>query len=109
MVCAVAAQGQEARCPSHKDKHPLVSGVVYDGPPEQLADLMPDVTRGKGDHAFASWEVGYVFDSGRSLYLMCRYAGLSDAQAVTVKVDTKVKQCVFRTHAGKLPAELGCK
>jgi hypothetical protein len=45
---------------------------------------------------------------GHSVYLVCKFAGLGDAQAVTIKVDKKVQQCVFRADKG-VPAEAICK
>ena len=109
LAAAATAQAQEAKCPRYHGKSPLVSGVVFDGPPEEKADLMPDISRGKGSHAYASWDVGYLFDQGRSVYLVCRYSGHGDENAVTVKVEKKALHCIYRTHAGGQPAELSCK
>jgi len=103
------AHAQEAKCPSYHGKHPLTSVVVFDGPPEQRADLMPDVSKGSGDHAYASWDVSYIFDSGRNLFLVCRYADAGNANTVTVKVEKKLQRCIYRTHSGGRPAELICK
>jgi hypothetical protein len=61
----VAAHAQEGTCPRYHANRPLSSVVLFDGPPEQRADLMPDVSRGSGDHAYASWDVSYIFESGR--------------------------------------------
>jgi hypothetical protein len=102
------AHAQEARCPTHKDKAPLSGVVLYDGPPEQKADLMPDISKGSGDHVYASWKVGYIFDKGRKLYLVCRFGNKIDDTS-TVEVDAPVKSCVFRSHPGGKPAELICK
>jgi hypothetical protein len=98
---------QEARCPAHKDKALLSGVVLYDGPPEQKADLMPDISKGSGDHVYASWKVGYIFDKGRKLYLVCRFGNKIDNTS-TVEVDAPVKSCVYRSHHAK-PAELICK
>jgi hypothetical protein len=70
---------------------------------------MPDVSRGSGDHAYASWDVSYIFDSSRSLFLVCRFAGVGDAKTVKVKVEKKVSHCIFQTHSGATPAELVCR
>lgn len=104
----VMAHAQESRCPAHKDKAPLSGAVLYDGPPEQKADLMPDVSRGSGDHVYASWKVGYIFDQGRKLYLVCRFGNKIDDTS-TVEVDARVKSCEFRSHPAGKPAELICK
>jgi hypothetical protein len=102
------AHAQEARCPAYKEKAPLSGVVLYDGPPEQKADLMPDISKGSGDHVYASWKVGYIFDKGRKLYLVCRFGNKIDDTS-TVEVDARVQSCVFRSHRGGKPAELICK
>lgn|ERR1039457_998702 len=102
------AHAQEARCPAYKEKAPLSGVVLYDGPPEQKADLMPDISKGSGDHVYASWKVGYIFDKGRRLYLVCRFGNKIDDTS-TVEVDARVQSCVFRSHRGGKPAELICK
>jgi hypothetical protein len=109
VLIASIAHAQEAKCPSYQGKRPLSSVVVFDGPPEERADLIPDFAKGNSDHVYASWEVSYIFDAGRNLFLVCRYAGSGDAEAVTIKVDKRVKQCIYRTHGGGIPAELTCK
>jgi hypothetical protein len=102
------AHAQEARCPAYKEKAPLSGVVLYDGPPEQKADLMPDISKGGDDHVYASWKVGYIFDKGRKLYLVCRFGNKIDDTS-TVEVDARVQSCVFRSHRGGKPAELICK
>lgn len=108
LVLAAAAHSQEFKCPSSQGKNALFTVVVYDGPPAEKADLAPDVSRGKTSYTFASWDVGYLYGEGHTVYLVCKFAGLGDAQAVTIKVDKKVQQCVFRADKG-VPAEAVCK
>jgi hypothetical protein len=109
VVLTGTARAEEVACPSYQGKNALSSVVLFDGPPEQKADLMPDVSRGDADHAYASWEVGYIFESGGSLFLVCRFSGSSDANGLTIKVEKKVQRCIFRTHGRSRPAELSCK
>ena len=109
VLFASAAQAQEFKCPGFHGKNPLAGVSVYDGPPSEMADLVPDVSIGGGDHAYASWDIGYLFGLNRTPYLVCKFAGLSDSQAVTLKIDKKVAKCTFQAHAGGLPAEAGCK
>lgn len=103
------AHAQDPRCPSYQGKSPLSSVALFDGPPEQKADLAPDVSKGTGDHAYASWDVSYIFDSGRTLFLVCRFAGADNSNSVTVKVEKKVRRCIYRTYSGTRPAKLSCK
>jgi hypothetical protein len=105
VMVATAVHAEETQCPSYHEKNPLSGAVVFDGPPEERADLMPDVSRGGADHAYATWDVGYIFDSGRKLFLVCQYSGLTDT--VTVKVDQKVRACIYESHPDG-PAALRC-
>lgn len=107
LALAGTACAQEVKCPPYQGKNPLSSVSLFDGPPSEKADLMPDISRGSGDHGYASWDVGYLFDAGRSLFLVCRYMGLE--QATIVKASKKVEHCVYRTHGSTKPAELSCK
>jgi hypothetical protein len=108
LLLAMRMQAQVAKCPPYKGKSPLSSVTVFDGPPEQRADLMPDVSKGSGDHTYASWDVAYILAAGRNLYLVCEFGGTGDKDTTTVKVEAKVEHCAYRTHKGK-PAEVTCK
>ena len=79
---------------------------VFDGPPEEQADLVPDLSRGRTVVAYAVWEVGHVFDEGRNVFLVCRYGGSEDT--ITVKVETKVDHCFYRSVA-RGAAEVNCR
>jgi hypothetical protein len=107
LVIAGPACAQGASCPAYQEKNRLVTVTLFDGPPSEMASLMPDVSKGSGDHAYASWDVGYIFDAGRSLYLACEYSGSKKTTAI--KVEKKVQQCTYRTHAAPKPVELNCK
>ena len=110
LVFAVTVHGQEAKCPSFQSpgKNPLSNAAVFDGPPSEKVELAPDVSRGKMSYTYASWDVGYLYGMGHAIFLVCKFEGLGDAGNVTIKVDKKVQQCVFRAHKG-LPAEAICK
>ena len=104
---AVASlSAQEVKCPAQQGKSPLVSVSVYDGAPSENADLKPDESRGAGNYTYASWDVGYLYDMGRSVSVVCRYKG---AGTVTVKINHKVNRCIFRSHGGGQPADFSCK
>lgn len=111
ILVTVASTGlsyaQVAGCPAYERNSPLVQVTVFDGPPNEMASLVPDVSKGSDHHTYASWDIGYIFDAGRILYLECSY--LHSTKPITVKVDKKVKECVYRTHALPKPAELTCR
>ena len=108
VVLAACAHAQEFKCPASQGKSPLFNVAVFDGPPAEKAELEPDDSRGNTSYTYASWDVGYLYDIGHRVYLVCKFAGLGDAQAVTIKVDRKVQRCVFRADKG-VPAEAVCK
>jgi hypothetical protein len=109
LLVAASAIAQSFKCPAMQGKNPLAGASVFDGPPSEKADLVPDLTKGSGDHLYSSWDIGYLFGMGRTPYLVCRFADLPDAQAVTLKIDKKATKCIFKAHAGGQPAEAECK
>jgi hypothetical protein len=109
LLVATAAPAQSFKCPALQGKNPLAGVSVFDGPPAEKADLVPDLTKGNGDHLYSSWDIGYLIGMGRTPYLVCRYAGLPEAQSVTLRIDKKVAKCIFQAHAASQPAEAECK
>jgi hypothetical protein len=90
-------------------KNPLAGASVFEGPPAEEASLVPDVIKSSGDYLYTSWAIGYLFGKGRTPYLVCRYAGLQDADSVSLKIDKKVAKCIFQAHAAGQPSEAECK
>ncbi len=105
LTLAATAHADGVRCPSQHENVPLSGAIVYDGPTEDLADLMPDKSKGAGNHATSTWEVGYIYDAGRHVYLVCKY----DAEIITIHAENKLHTCTYRTHPGKKPVEMFCK
>jgi hypothetical protein len=93
----------DTACPPQKDGNPLSGASVFDGPPSELADLQADQYDKKQQHAI--WDVRYLYDQGRTVYLECYYKDRKDL--LIVKVD-KVDQCLYsQDHAGK--SQMSCK
>lgn len=109
LLASTAVSAQSFKCPARQGKNPLAGVSIFDGPPAEKADLAPDQTKGSGDRLYASWDIGYLFGLGRTPYLVCKFAGLPDAQATTLKIDKKVEKCVFQAHPSGQPAEAECK
>jgi len=87
-------------CPSRPGQ-PLRLVSVFDGPPEGMADLIPDQASARS----GSWSLGYVYDAGRSVAIRCKYA---DGQFLDVQLARRVNRCIFRMGAGK-SARLSCQ
>jgi len=70
LSCAVAGQAAELDCPAFEPstghRHALDSASVFDGKPEELADLEPQD---------GVWDLQPYRTPDRQLYLVCRYSG----------------------------------
>jgi hypothetical protein len=68
---------------------PLRTFTVFDGPPSEQASLVPD-SAGKDS---SSWELGYIYDAGRSVWVRCQYA---DGTSSDVQLSAKVEKCEYK-------------
>lgn len=91
--CSVHAAVAADVCPSGK-RQPLRFVDVYDGPPEELASLVPDQAKQKSGY----WKLAYVYDAGRFVTIRCKYA---DGETSDVKLADKVRRCDYRIDAKK--------
>lgn len=89
---AACAEG-DASCPPAQEGIRLKTVALFDGPPEELADLVPDRFHDAGGTAQSEWDVRYIFHAGRHLYVRCGY-GPSRA-AVVLKPAASTARCVF--------------
>jgi hypothetical protein len=80
-------------CPLRQGQ-PLRFVDVFDGPPEELATLVPD----KAQKLSGYWQLGYVYDAGRFVTIRCKYA---DGQESDVKLPNKVAKCDYKIDAKK--------
>jgi hypothetical protein len=90
-LAAAAGAGQAAGaeiCVS--GTKPLRSVTIFDGPPSELASLVPDLA----DKRSSSWELGYVYDAGRTVWVRCQYADGTDSQA---ELSARVGKCEAKT------------
>lgn len=94
VAAALAGCAVHAPAPAGPDVCPLRAGHalrfvdVFDGPPEELATLIPDRA---GDRS-GSWELGYVYDAGRTVTIRCKY---DDGAAVDRKLARRVRRCDY--------------
>lgn len=106
LVFVGLAQAEETRCPPFHSESPLFTGTVFDGPPEERADLIPDDAKVTKGGAYSTWEVGYIYDAGRSVFLVCRYR--DEGISLTVPIPHRVTHCIYETRPDG-PAALHCK
>jgi hypothetical protein len=62
----ILAFGGESVCPKTNNGAHLSSVSVFDGPPDEHADLIPDTYRERIGVGTSTWDVAYIFTSGRN-------------------------------------------
>lgn len=75
-------------CPARSGQFPRYLSV-FDGPPEEMADLVPDT-----DSAGSSfWDLAYVYDAGRIVTIRCKYA---DGTIADMPLPDRIKRCRYK-------------
>jgi hypothetical protein len=87
-------------CPSRQDAA-LHFVDVFDGSPEELATLIPDMAE---EHS-GYWQLEYIYDAGRFVTIRCKYA---DGQTTDVKLSNRIKKCDYNIDSKKT-LTLHCK
>ena len=94
--CAQAAQ--ETTCPAFvSDKgltHPLDDASVFDGPPSELADLIP---------VNGGWDLSSYKDNPRPMFMVCKYRHSNVTR--TVEIHKGSAGCKVYEHAGATKAD----
>jgi hypothetical protein len=99
------ASAEEFGCPAARSGGRLVSATLFDGPPSEHADLMPDNYRKSKSGGQSDWNVAYIFQAGRRLYVQCQYG--SKISSVVLEAP-KVDICTYSSN-GKRRNSLTCK
>jgi hypothetical protein len=94
---ALAACAGETSCPQVQAGARLVSVTLFDGPPSEHADLVPDSYRKTRDGGRSEWDVAYVFQAGRQLHVECKYG--DKAAPVVIEPPPSTTRCEFVTRA----------
>ncbi|WP_374438420.1 STY0301 family protein [Inhella sp.] len=88
-------------CPIQPGKA-LRQVTVFDGPPEELASLVPEPDAQGRD----SWPLAYVYQAGRQVWVHCQYQG--EARRV-LQLPEPVRHCHFLPkRRGQAEAQLRC-
>jgi hypothetical protein len=96
LASAQQGQPQPVSCPVRADD-PLSTIGVIDGPPEEMAYLVPDINTDERDH----WNLAYVYDSRRFVTLRCRY---KTGAVVDIKISHRIGQCQASRPPGGVPS-----
>jgi hypothetical protein len=96
MIPPLSALAGEIHCPSVREGAKLSTVTLFDGPPSEHADLMPDSSReGKGGTR-SEWQVAYIFKAGRRLYVECKYG--PTISAVMLEPEPSTYKCEFASQ-----------
>jgi hypothetical protein len=93
LAAPVASIAREIHCPPAQGSHRLSKVSVFDGPPSEQADLVPDTISRSGGRS--RWELAYLFKLGRRVFVQCRYA--PGDPAVVVEPGKAIRACTFAT------------
>jgi hypothetical protein len=100
VLAAGAAHAQNVQCPPRSGAGALANVSVFDGPPEEQADLVPDINR----HSSASVRMEWRFEAraDNNYYLQCKYT--AGAEPIVLKVDQTARLCAFRREGKSISA-----
>lgn len=90
LVSVSSASAEGAACPA-RQKDPLVSIELLDGPVSDNVVLAPDQSSGNGTKGKSVWRVNSVYDEGRLLTIACSYK--SSTKPLMIEVKAKVSTC----------------
>lgn len=103
------ANAEKMTCPDSlqiKNKPHRLNGVsLFQGPPQQLAELIPD-TQDKTEWTLKDYQ-DYAREKDLPLFLVCRYHGTD--KAVTIKVPGTAQVCSAWYGNGKEDLHASCK
>ena len=85
---AAASDSRTSVCPDEHDDNPMQTVLVFDGPPEDKASLIPERDR-QGTYY---WNLDTVYADNRHVWVQCNYK--SKLQRF-VELSTPVKRCTF--------------
>lgn len=92
VLSGCAAAGATS-CPENHAGFRLKTVMVFDGPPSEHADLMPDSYHENKGVGRSEWDVAYIFQAGRHLFVKCDYG--PSVPAVILEPEPSTQQCVF--------------
>ncbi|HWE98913.1 MAG TPA: STY0301 family protein [Caulobacteraceae bacterium] len=98
LLLAAGPAAAQIQCPAVHLGAPLTSVSVFDGPPSEQADLVPDTSHRRKAGSRSSWDVGYLYQAGRKVFVACRYG--PRGAPVTISSATALHACVYVEASG---------
>lgn len=97
-------------CPNFQKNKALYSVSVFDGPPEQMAELIADSAGYLPNrNVYGTWGLSYIFKAGRYPYLVCKYGNSTHSEKVVIKVSSKVNSCEYLEDSKTKVVTVMCK
>jgi hypothetical protein len=93
------ALADEVRCPKIHAGSQLTDVTLFDGPPSERADLMPDTSHETKNGSQSKWDVAYIFKAGRQLFVECQYGPKGSTVILEPKPSTD--KCEFLSQRDK--------
>jgi len=93
VVLSQTCFASEITCPHAQQGARLKNVALFDGPPSELASLVPDSVFETEMDSRAEWDVSYIFQAGRHLYVRCEYG--STIPAVIIEPPASTGTCAF--------------
>ncbi len=93
-ACGLPAQAQVIKCPVSQQGHSLTTLGLFDGPPDQLYELVPQD---------GGWKLGYKAASPYGFFISCEYNKSPDDQnpiELNFHVKPNVSACLFQNDTG---------
>jgi hypothetical protein len=94
-----SALAGETGCPRIHAGSKLTTVTLFDGPPSEHADLMPDSFRKIGNGSQSGWDVAYIFEAGRQLFVECQYG--PKVSTVILEPGPSTYKCEFLSRGEK--------
>jgi hypothetical protein len=95
----VTALAGEIRCPNIHEGSLLRTVTLFDGPPSEHADLMPDTFHESKNETQSKWDVAYIFKAGRQLFVECEYG--PKVSMVILEPEPSTYKCELLSQQGK--------
>ena len=95
----VSVSAGEIRCPTTHAGSQLTTVTLFDGPPSEHADLEPDTFHQSKGGSRSEWDVAYIYQAGRHLFVECQYG--PNAASVILEPVPSTYTCEFVSQGAK--------
>ncbi len=91
-LIAASSASAAVVCPARQGALRLTNVSLFDGPPSEHADLVPDEAHKDGPTDVSSWDIAYIFQADRQPYATCQYG---KSRLITRSVAKTASKCLY--------------